>query len=174
MGHPVLQAQQAVQTLQPILVSSSLALFITTEDLEGCTPFLLIPCNLVRNGRGSWMKLLGCGRLYRNRIRCLRWRHLVRILSWCLRLLRIKEDRLGIMSMRLLAKSLALCLSVCLFRLWEFVVRLTWSTFSFLATADGRGLVAIGCAEGVWIGFRHDSRCECAQVMGICRFSYGS
>jgi hypothetical protein len=28
------------------------------------------------------------------------------------------------------------------------------------ATADGRGLVAIGCAEGVWIGFRHDSRCE--------------
>jgi hypothetical protein len=25
-------------------------------------------------------------------------------------------------------------------------------------TADGRPLVAIGCAEGVWIGFRHDSR----------------
>jgi len=26
------------------------------------------------------------------------------------------------------------------------------------STADGRALVAIGCAEGVWIGFRHDSR----------------
>ena len=26
-------------------------------------------------------------------------------------------------------------------------------------TPDGRGLVAVGCAEGVWIGFRHDSRC---------------
>ncbi|KIY68054.1 Dbl-like domain-containing protein [Cylindrobasidium torrendii FP15055 ss-10] len=25
-------------------------------------------------------------------------------------------------------------------------------------TPDGRALVAIGCAEGVWIGFRHDSR----------------
>ncbi|KAJ6568343.1 CNH domain-containing protein [Mycena vulgaris] len=25
-------------------------------------------------------------------------------------------------------------------------------------TADGRGLVAIGCAEGVWIGLRHDPR----------------
>lgn len=25
-------------------------------------------------------------------------------------------------------------------------------------TADGRQLIAIGCAEGVWIGFRHDSR----------------
>jgi hypothetical protein len=25
-------------------------------------------------------------------------------------------------------------------------------------TTDGRALVAIGCAEGVWIGFRHDSR----------------
>ncbi|KAJ7623723.1 signal transducer [Roridomyces roridus] len=25
-------------------------------------------------------------------------------------------------------------------------------------TSDGRGLVAIGCAEGVWIGFRHDSK----------------
>jgi RHO1 GDP-GTP exchange protein 1/2 len=28
------------------------------------------------------------------------------------------------------------------------------------ATGDGRALVAIGCAEGVWIGFRHDSRCK--------------
>ncbi|KAF9647671.1 hypothetical protein BDM02DRAFT_3187748 [Thelephora ganbajun] len=28
----------------------------------------------------------------------------------------------------------------------------------FFATPDGRGLVAIGWAEGVWIGFRHDSR----------------
>jgi hypothetical protein len=26
------------------------------------------------------------------------------------------------------------------------------------STADGRALVAIGCAEGVWIGFRHDSK----------------
>ncbi|KDQ19102.1 hypothetical protein BOTBODRAFT_103593 [Botryobasidium botryosum FD-172 SS1] len=26
------------------------------------------------------------------------------------------------------------------------------------STADGRGLVAIGCAEGVWIGLRHDSK----------------
>ncbi|KAJ6485700.1 signal transducer [Mycena sanguinolenta] len=25
-------------------------------------------------------------------------------------------------------------------------------------TNDGRGLVAVGCAEGVWIGFRHDPR----------------
>ncbi|KAJ7623683.1 signal transducer [Roridomyces roridus] len=25
-------------------------------------------------------------------------------------------------------------------------------------TSDGRGLVAIGCAEGVWIGFRHDAK----------------
>lgn len=34
-----------------------------------------------------------------------------------------------------------------------------------LATADGRGLVAIGCAEGVWIGFRHDSRCTCTGIL---------
>lgn len=27
------------------------------------------------------------------------------------------------------------------------------------ATTDGRALVAVGCAEGVWIGFRHDARC---------------
>ena len=32
--------------------------------------------------------------------------------------------------------------------------------FPLIATADGRALVAVGCAEGVWIGFRHDSRCE--------------
>ena len=30
------------------------------------------------------------------------------------------------------------------------------------ATTDGRALVAIGCAEGVWIGFRHDPKCEFA------------
>ncbi|KAL0953934.1 hypothetical protein HGRIS_005098 [Hohenbuehelia grisea] len=43
----------------------------------------------------------------------------------------------------------------------------TWSEQQFTGkvtcsvpfnTPDGRGLVAIGCAEGVWIGFRHDSR----------------
>jgi hypothetical protein len=33
------------------------------------------------------------------------------------------------------------------------------------ATADGRGLVAIGCAEGVWIGLRHDSKCECSPAL---------
>ena len=27
-------------------------------------------------------------------------------------------------------------------------------------TPDGRSLVAIGCAEGLWIGFRHDPTCE--------------
>ena len=27
-------------------------------------------------------------------------------------------------------------------------------------TPDGRALVAIGCTEGVWIGFRHDPKCE--------------
>ena len=28
-----------------------------------------------------------------------------------------------------------------------------------IAAPDGRALVAIGCAEGVWTGLRHDSRC---------------
>jgi RHO1 GDP-GTP exchange protein 1/2 len=40
----------------------------------------------------------------------------------------------------------------------------TYSTFLLSATADGRGLVAIGCAEGVWIGLRHDSRCGCLSL----------
>ena len=34
-------------------------------------------------------------------------------------------------------------------------------------TSDGRALVAIGCAEGVWIGFRHDSKCMCFFIMFI-------
>ena len=34
-------------------------------------------------------------------------------------------------------------------------VLISWVT----ATPDGRGLVAIGCAEGVWVGSRQDSRC---------------
>lgn len=39
---------------------------------------------------------------------------------------------------------------------------------NFLATADGRALVAVGCAEGVWIGFRHDPRCEiCSSLAAL-------
>jgi len=42
-----------------------------------------------------------------------------------------------------------------------------------LATADGRALVAVGCAEGVWIGFRHDSQCEsCASVRAVPSLIY--
>jgi RHO1 GDP-GTP exchange protein 1/2 len=33
------------------------------------------------------------------------------------------------------------------------------------ATADGRALVAVGCAEGVWIGFRHDAKCELSNFL---------
>jgi hypothetical protein len=40
--------------------------------------------------------------------------------------------------------------------------------FLFLtATADGRARVAVGCAEGVWIGFRHDPRCE--DRVAVCQ-----
>jgi hypothetical protein len=35
---------------------------------------------------------------------------------------------------------------------------------------DGRGLVAIGCAEGVWIGFRHNSKCEPFPIRGWSGF----
>lgn len=41
-----------------------------------------------------------------------------------------------------------------------FLISLQLSADRVIATSDGRGLVAIGCAEGVWIGFRHDSKCE--------------
>jgi hypothetical protein len=36
------------------------------------------------------------------------------------------------------------------------------------AVADGRDLVAIGCAEGVWIGFRHDPRCRVSHSFLWC------
>ena len=37
-------------------------------------------------------------------------------------------------------------------------------------TPDGRGLIAIGCAEGVWIGYRYDSRCKpiCPFLVDCC------
>lgn len=44
-------------------------------------------------------------------------------------------------------------------------------SYVFQATADGRALVAIGCAEGVWIGFRHDSRCSYSRVCSLCRLT---
>lgn len=67
------------------------------------------------------------------------------------------------MSMRLRGRLLALfrLVSVVFERSCGWVV----DGVFFSATADGRGLVAIGCAEGVWIGFRHDSRCK--SVCGI-------
>ena len=34
-----------------------------------------------------------------------------------------------------------------------------FDSFGVTATPDSRDMVAIGCAEGVWIGSRHDSRC---------------
>ena len=49
-------------------------------------------------------------------------------------------------------------------------------TCPYVATADGRALVAIGCAEGLWIGFRHFPQSEvCAPVVLYCRSaSFGS
>lgn len=37
-------------------------------------------------------------------------------------------------------------------------------TNKHLDTPDGRAFVAIGCSEGVWIGFRHDPQCECSKL----------
>ena len=37
-----------------------------------------------------------------------------------------------------------------------------------VAYADGHSYLAVGCDEGVWIGYHHDSQCEiCAPVMFI-------
>ena len=33
------------------------------------------------------------------------------------------------------------------------------------ATPDGRHLVAVGCQEGVWIGYRHDPRCKFSRAI---------
>ncbi|KAF9038574.1 CNH domain-containing protein [Panaeolus papilionaceus] len=38
-------------------------------------------------------------------------------------------------------------------------------------TPDGRGLVAIGCAEGVWIGYRHDSKCKVLHLKMVTQCS---
>ena len=49
------------------------------------------------------------------------------------------------------------------------------NVFASLDTPDGRGLVAIGCAEGVWIGYRHDSRCKSCSKSWLniyIQFSY--
>lgn len=48
------------------------------------------------------------------------------------------------------SQSLALVLPRCL----------CLTFLMFADTPDGRALVAIGCTEGVWIGFRHDPKCE--------------
>lgn len=58
--------------------------------------------------------------------------------------------------MCLLARSPAQFLSV---RILLIQVTESNKRFCSLATPDGRGLVAIGCAEGVWIGLRHDPKC---------------
>ncbi len=40
---------------------------------------------------------------------------------------------------------------------------------SLVASPDGRACLAVGCAEGLWIGYRNDSQCEgCAPTMYAC------
>ncbi|KAH8116354.1 Dbl domain-containing protein [Phellopilus nigrolimitatus] len=46
----------------------------------------------------------------------------------------------------------------CMFMLMDYDNRKQTNMHARLATPDGRGLVAVGCAEGVWIGLRHDPR----------------
>ena len=63
--------------------------------------------------------------------------------------------------MHSLEKLLVLFLLVSSWRFLFQSIRL----YVLKATADGRALVAIGCAEGVWIGFRHDSRCPYSHIL---------
>ena len=53
---------------------------------------------------------------------------------------------------------------------WSVLILGTTCSFT-VATGDGRALVAVGCAEGVWIGFRHDSRCELYASVALCLMS---
>lgn len=155
------QALQEVPKPQRTLDSFSPVPFIITDDSEDCTRSLRTRSSHVRSGSRSLMKLSGCVRLFRSLIRCLRWRPLVPTPSLCPRLRRVK-DRLGTTSTRLLARSLARCPSVSILG-----VRSSAVLTLVAATADGRGLVAIGCAEGVWIGFRHDSRCKSLLMLTV-------
>jgi hypothetical protein len=45
------------------------------------------------------------------------------------------------------------------FSKWFFIFHWRKCLRCTLETPDGRGLVAVGCAEGIWIGYRYDSGC---------------
>lgn len=110
------------------------------------------------NGRQNWKRQLVYARLFRNRTKCSKSRLSARTHFWyhlCSLELPLHH---GVMRTHSQGKSHVLCrfVSATLHGLATF----TYKECS-IATADGRALVAIGCAEGVWIGFRHDSRCEC-------------
>ncbi len=148
--------------------SCTRALFCTPAGLGGCIPYTPNLHKRAQNGRRNLRRQLGYVRLCRSRTGFSKLKRSARTLSSSHRCFRRRQTTRGIQRARLRARSLVLC---------HLVSRLTWKLcgceceslicfFFTTATADGRALVAVGCAEGVWIGFRHDSRCEnCVTVV---------
>ena len=38
---------------------------------------------------------------------------------------------------------------------------------SLVASPDGRACLAVGCAEGLWVGYRNDSQCEGLRLYDV-------
>lgn len=129
---------------------------ITMLVREDYTPYTRSPRRCGLSGRRNLKRQSVYERSYRSPTRSLRWKPSVQIHSSyrpCLRPQRITRGTTRTPSpARLHVPSPSVC------PLFNVTYMSTAHTFHS-ATADGRALVAVGCAEGVWIGFRHDSRC---------------
>jgi hypothetical protein len=139
--------------------SSSRVLFCTLADLGDC---LLYTPNLhkcAQNGRKNLRRQLGSARSCRSRTGFSKLKRSAQTHSSSHRCFRRRQTNLGIRRTRSRAKSLVPSHSVSSLT-WKFVFRESNLFLILIASADGRALVAVGCAKGVWIGFRHDSRCE--------------
>lgn len=131
-----------------------------------CTPS---PHRRAQSGKRNSRRQPGYAKSCRSRTRCSKSRRLAPTRSSYRRCSGPRRTTRGMRRARLRARSLVRCHLVGRFWLRSTLSGWLRNFDSSLATGDGRALVAVGCAEGVWIGFRHDPRCEtCGLVLLNC------
>lgn len=146
---------------QPTLASCTRVQSCTLAGLEVSTQCTLTRHKHGQTGRRNSRRRSGCAKSFRSRTRCSKSRRSALTHLSCRRCSRPRRTTRGIRRARLRARSPVPCHSVSGLGRSRLSIRSDcWETRSSLATPDKRALVAVGCAEGVWIGYRHDSRCE--------------
>jgi hypothetical protein len=170
MRRQIRQVEPPMRRRRPTPALCTRAQFYTLAASGGSTLCTPSPHRRAQSGKRNSRRQPGYAKSCRSRTRCSKSRRSARTRSSYRRWLGPRRTTRGTRRAPLRARSLVRCHSVGRFWLRSTLSGWLRNFDPSLATGDGRALVAVGCAEGVWIGFRHDPRCEmCALVLLNCR-----